>query len=201
MTQSTWRHVPGASLHPEQRKPPLPAPPLGSASATLLLQERGFAKSCSLPCRYHKVTYALDGQHLALLHAARRPERAGETICPPTARLADAEETGRALTFLLPPSPSCSHNPTSPRQERVNVTSLCQTHQVSAGPACMAPPKRSSLTLPGRTAGEEHLRGKWPPPEHWGSFSCSMPQPWAPLLCRSRHTAGGRSAPILQLRK
>lgn len=169
MMHSTWRHVPGVSPCAE---------PLGSTSATPLLQEKGFAKSCSLPCRYHHVTYALDSQHLALLHAARCPGGAGETSCPPVACLTGAEETGRALTLLLPPSPSCSHSPTSPHEEGVNITSLCQGHQ--PGPRCPSthgPTKQSTLTLPGRTASEEHLRGKWPPPEQRGSFSRSRGAP------------------------
>lgn len=118
------------------------------------------------------------------------PGGAGETSCPPVACLTGAEETGRALTLLLPPSPLCSHSPTSPHEEAVNITSLCQGHQ--PGPRCPSthgPTKQSTLTLPGRTASEEHLRGKWPPPEQRGSFS------------RSRYTAEGRAAPILQLRK
>ena len=200
MMYSTWSHVPGVRPCPEQHKPQL-----GGVSTISLPQEKqaGFAKSCSLPCRYHKVTYTLDGQHLALLlHTARGPEGAGETkYC--RARLADSEETGTALLHSSCPKPFLHLQPNLPAAGRGKHHKFVPNPSARSVLAQHSWPHQAVLTDTARASSpvKRICMDTGCPPEHSGPFFPSLPQHSTFHLYPSRHTAEGRGALIPQLCK
>lgn len=95
---SAYSHVPGVSLCPEQLKPQLRglrviSPPQEN------IQALPKAAHCPADTTSH---ISPDGQHLALLHTAPRPEGAAETSSCATGAHLQPEETGTTLTLPLP---------------------------------------------------------------------------------------------------